>query len=195
METNEEKTKSKVVATIEEQVDETDDLAPEELELLEGDARKPRSSLEEDSQELPSPTEPPDWVMLPKSIKFPPVGCQVAFLRVPAKWCRDPSKGDRQCILWMLDERDEEQAFHRCRGDQMRSVHELTKGTIRAIDGMVSHWTGENNVGNVNRFWRDVGPKGRSMLRNYYVRTHAVDADESVDFFSRHFALVTVQKA
>ncbi len=182
-------------SSLEELVTETNELNEDEKDLLEGD-RTPRAAADADPLDaIPSPTEPPAWAIIPKSIKFPPAGCQVAFLRVPAKWCRDPAKGDLQCILWALDERDEVLAYQRCRGDQIRSVHELSKQTIRAIDGMMADWSGENTTGNVSRFWRDIGPKGRAMVRNYYVRTHSVDPEEAVDFFSNHFAVVTVQKA
>lgn len=140
-------------------------------------------------------TEPPDWAVVPPGLKLPEEGSQIAFIRIPARWTRTPTKGDRVCICWPIGETEERLAYNRSRGDAVRSVSELSKATIRAIDGQKADWSGNmNKPGSVTTFWNDIGPKGRSMIRNYYVRTHTVTDEESVDFFSQHFVSVTVQR-
>lgn len=142
-----------------------------------------------------SVTEPPDWAVVPQGLKLPEEGSQIAFIRIPARWTRSPSKGDRVCICWPIGETEERLAYQRSRGDAIRSVSELSKATIRAIDGHRADWSGNmNKPGSVTTFWSDIGPKGRSMIRNYYVRTHTVTDDEALDFFSQHFVSVTVQR-
>ncbi len=143
-----------------------------------------------------SATEPPEWAVVPDGMKLPEAGSQIAFVRIPAKWTRTPSKGDRMCICWPIGETEERLAYQRARGDQIRSLTELAKASIRAIDGCRTDWSGNmNKPGSITSFWSDIGPKGRSMIRNYYVRTHTVTDEEALDFFSQHFVSVTVQRA
>lgn len=135
----------------------------------------------------------PEWAAIPKGVKMPNKGCSVAFMRIPAKWTTDPSKGDRWCCCWMLGETDERLAYQRSRGDMQRSVSELAKATIRVIDGHKADWSGvSTKPGAVSEFWSAIGPKGRQVIRNYYVRTHTVTDEEALDFFSNHFVNVTV---
>lgn len=163
--------------------------------------RIPRASVEDEDDDprsaldnIPSPVEPPEWAMIPDGIKFPPAGCQVAYIRIPAAFCREPEKGDRQCITWALDEVDENMANKRARGEASRVLGELSKQTIRAIDGKLADWTGKDKTADPVRFFRDIGPKGRQVIRNYYVQTHNLNAEEAANFFSNHFAVVTVQR-
>jgi hypothetical protein len=140
-------------------------------------------------------TAPPEWATVPAGLKLPEEGSQIVFIRIPARWTRTPAKGDRVCICWPIGETEERLAYQRSRGDQVRSVSELAKATIRAIDGVKADWSGTmSKQGSVTSFWTDIGPKGRAMLRNYYVRTHSVTEEEALDFFSQHFVSVTVQK-
>lgn len=135
----------------------------------------------------------PEWASIPKGVKMPNKGCSVAFMRIPAKWTTDPSKGDRWCCCWALGETDERLAYQRSRGDMQRSVSELAKATIRIIDGHKADWSGvASKAGAVSEFWSAIGPKGRQVIRNYYVRTHTVTDEEALDFFSNHFVNVTV---
>jgi hypothetical protein len=113
-------------------------------------------------------------------------------MRIPAAWTTDPARGDRWCCCWALTERDEIQAYQRARGDSIRSVSELSKATIRVIDGAKADWSQTRKAGCVAEFWAAIGPKGRMIVRNYYQRTHMVTEGEASDFFSKHFATVTV---
>ncbi len=141
-------------------------------------------------------TAPPEWAVVPDGLKLPDEGSQIAFIRIPAKWTRRPANGDRVCICWPIGETEERMAYTRARGDMVRSVTELSKATIRAIDGHKTDWSGNMaKAGSITTFWSEIGPKGRSMIRNYYVRTHTVTDDEALDFFSQHFVSVTVQRA
>lgn len=117
----------------------------------------------------------------------------MAFLRIKASWTNDPSGGDRWCTVWQITETEEKLAYNRARGDQHRAVTELAKATIRVIDGTKADWSGDLfKKGSVAEFWGSIGPKGRLMIRNYYIRTHMVTDEETLDFFSNHFANVTV---
>jgi hypothetical protein len=133
----------------------------------------------------------PDWAVVPPKLQ-PPDGIVMAFLRIPAAWTMRPSQGDRHCIVWPLDESEEIRAYDRSRGSRARSTYELAKGCVRAVDGAVVSWgTGAREL---LAWWRDIGPKGRSMIMNYYVKQHVVGEDEALDFFSNHFAAVTAQR-
>lgn len=147
-------------------------------------------------EEAPEPdesvSETPEWAKLPPGLKLPKAGCTVAYLRVPAQWTTDPSKGDRWCCCWVIGETEERLAYQRARGDMHRSISELAKATIRVVDGNKADWSGTKKPGDVSEFWTAIGPKGRQMVRNYYVRTHTVSEEEQLAFFSQHFAVVTV---
>ncbi len=173
--------------TLEEETVETTELSEDEEAILDDKAPK-KNPLDG----VTSPDEIPEWVLpMPAEVKLPKAGRQIVYMRFPAKWCEDPSLGDHQCILWSLSERDEVQAYTRARGDQNRAMQELSKGCIRVLDGIAADWGGNNPAGSVNTFWNMIGPKGRSMVRNYYGKTHLVDPDEALDFFSNHFAVGT----
>jgi len=134
----------------------------------------------------------PDWAVMPPGVNMPSDGTQIGFLRIPAKWTLTPTKGDRLAVVWPLSETDEKLAYARARGDMVRSVSELSKQSIRACDGRKARWDGK--PGDVPTFWNEIGAKGRQMIRNYYIKTHSVSDEESLDFFSNHFAVVTAQR-
>ncbi len=138
-------------------------------------------------------TEQPEWAVLPSTVKLPHKGTQVAFIQIPANWTTNPTRGDRWCACWPLGETEERLAYQRARGDSIRTVSELAKQTIRVVDGAKADWSAiPNKLGSVVEFWSSIGPKGRQMIRNYYVRTHTVAQEEVLDFFSKHFVSMTV---
>ncbi len=128
------------------------------------------------------PNAIPDWVVLPPDLKVPP-GKQLAFLLFRAKWTDKPSKGDRQVILWPLSDADEKLALKRTRGEAMRTLGELSKQMIRAIDGVKADWTGNASTGNVERLWDELGSKCRGLIQNYYAKTHQLAEEDKQDFF------------
>jgi len=131
----------------------------------------------------------PEWADIPEGLKLP-IGESIAFIRIPGKWLR--GKGDRVCIVWPITELEERTAYARARGDSVRAVSELSKVCIRAIDGVKADWTGDaSHPGNVNKFWDAIGPRGRLMIRNYYVQTHTVNTEDQADFFVNHFCVMT----
>jgi hypothetical protein len=141
---------------------------------------------------IEDPDKKPDWAVLPENLKMPKPGVKVCFMRFPAAWTTDPTKGDRWCVCWPISEVEERLAYQRARGDSLRSVSELAKQTIRVVDGYKANWSGDGKPGQVLEFCSAIGPKGRQMLRNYYVRTHTCQDDEILDFFSKHFVNMTV---
>jgi hypothetical protein len=171
--------------------DDTDADARAYGQLLADGEDRAANALEEAVDGAGSDTPPP-WAVLPPGVKPPAEGTQIGFLRIPAKWTLTPTKGDRLAVCWPLGETDEKLAYARARGDMVRSVSELSKQMIRACDGHKARWDGK--PGDVATFWNEIGAKGRQMIRNYYVKTHSVSDEESLDFFSNHFAVVTAQR-
>jgi hypothetical protein len=175
------------------EIDEDDQAA---AQVLEEDAEGVASSMEAALDPEAAADAPPEWATVPAGVKLPGEGSQIAFLRVPAKWTKTPAKGDRTCILWPIGETEEKLAYQRARGDMVRSVSELSKACLRAVDGAKADWGGDlRKPGSVAAFWSDIGPKGRAMIRNYYIKTHTVSDEEALDFFSNHFVSVTVRPA
>lgn len=123
----------------------------------------------------------PEWVRVPKGMKFPK-GKQPLFIRFRAE-LTDSGK-ERQCILWSLNDGDEKQAYNRSMGDAVRSIPELAKQQIRAVDGHRVDWTGTPAApGNIERFWNDIGGKYRSALVSLYHQLHVLSLEERADFF------------
>ncbi len=174
--------------------------AVEVKELDEEEAAKAFEEGDDIQQEEPEDDDPlaaggdvPEWATIPPGVKMPQPGVQIAFLRIPARWTTNPSKGDRWCMCAPIGETEERLAYNRARGDQVRSVHELAKATIRVIDGHKADWSADlNKPGAVAAFWSGIGAKGRQVVRNYYQRTHTVSEEEALDFFGKHFVNVTV---
>jgi hypothetical protein len=173
--------------------EENQELAVEEMSEAAAEAVLAGEDPPDEESKEKAGNDVPPWASLPKNVKMPNKGCSVAFMRIPAAWTSDPSKGDRWCMCWQLGETDERLAYQRSRGDMQRSVSELAKATIRVIDGNKADWSGvSTKPGSVSEFWSAIGPKGRQVVRNYYVRTHTVSDEEALDFFSNHFVNVTV---
>ena len=168
-----------------------DDDAEATASVMADDEERVAHALEE-AVDAGGEDAPPPWAVLPAGVKPPSEGTQIGFIRIPAKWTLTPTKGDRVAVCWPLGETDEKLAYARARGDMVRSVSELSKQMIRACDGQRSRWDGK--PGDVPTFWNEIGAKGRQMIRNYYVKTHTVSDEESLDFFSNHFAVVTAQR-
>jgi hypothetical protein len=177
-------------------------LTEEEAAMLEGEAKTEpnRIAADDDGEDEEEDDEPndepqhdvPDWAILPEGVKLPPVGTTIVFMRFEPSWLMDPNGPELQCVLWPLTEAEELMAYKRSRGDQQRSVIELAKQCVKIADGQKADWT-KGKTSNVEKFWAKLGPKARHMVRNYYAKTHIVTAVESLDFFSKHFAAVTVQ--
>ncbi len=165
-------------------------------EMAEADEMSARERMEEALDPEAATSEPPEWAAVPQGLKLPEEGSQIAFIRIPAAWTRTPSKGDRTCVVWPIGETEERLAYQRARGDMNRSITELAKAAVRAIDGHRTDWSGKlTSPGSMSAFWSEIGPKGRAMVRNWYLRTHTVTDEEALDFFSNHFVSVTVRRA
>lgn len=128
----------------------------------------------------------PDWVSFPPGFKIPP-GKEVSFLYFRAKWTDRPEKGDRWCMMWTLSDADEKLAIKRTRGESGRSFGELSKGTIRLIDGLRADWTGngdKDTTYSVDRFWDEIGAKCRQLVQTIYMKTHQLSVEEQADFLA-----------
>jgi hypothetical protein len=148
----------------------------------EDEAEGDKSPLEKKADDPGDPDAIPGWVTFPPQFKMP-AGKSIAFMQFRAAWTDRPEKGDRQCILWPLSDADEKLALKRTRGESARTLSELAKQMIKAIDGVKADWTGKAGPGNVERFWDEVGSKCRQQIQNFYLKTHSLTAEEQADFF------------
>lgn len=132
----------------------------------------------------------PDWAALPPGFAIPP-GKRCGWMLFRAEWTDAPQKGDRWVMMWPLSESEEKLAYKRSNGESARAVAELTKATIRVIDGVKADRTGAIGPGNVNAFWAEAGTKLRQMMQNYYLKTHTLSVEEQQDFFANCFVVTT----
>lgn len=137
------------------------------------------------------PSTLPDWAVLPEGFKMP-LGKQVIALRFRAKWTDYPKRGDHWVLLWNLTEADEKLALKRTRGEGIRAIDELTKQTIRVIDGHRADWVALAGPGSMRAFWDEVGGKCRQQLKNVYAKRHTMSQEELTDFFTDCIAVATV---
>jgi hypothetical protein len=146
---------------------------------------------EHDFDSLARPVgEIPSWVILPPSegdgaLRYPP-GRAVYFLRFRAEWTDTPQKGDRQCVVWPLSDRDEKLAYGRINlgtsGVKAVSL-EMAKQMVRAIDGVKVNWSGKRGPSSIDEFWTDIGARCRSMIERLFLKTHSLDQAQVDDFF------------
>lgn len=165
-------------------------MTPDEIEQAERDAEhldlgepdtSPLGRAADANAEDQDPNATPAWVQIPPDLVFPK-GKVVGFLRFKAKWTDSPQLGDRNIILWGLTDADEKLAIQAARGESGRTITEMAKRTIRAIDGKRADWTGKTPAGNVNKFWNEIGPKCRPLIVNAYWKTHSLTVEETADF-------------
>jgi hypothetical protein len=126
---------------------------------------------------------PPPWAMVPEDLKMPPDGKVVTYIRFRAAMTDYKSKGDRQCIIWNLTYADEKLAHKRCHGEPLRSLPEMTRAMIRAVDGKKVNWANPREAGGIDAWWDEIGAKCRSFLQAIYLRGHNATDQERVDFF------------
>ena len=105
------------------------------------EGRVPNVVASQDEPEFPAPLEQaaPAWAKVPADLKMPH-GVVVAYFRFKANWTAASHKGDRQCIIWSLTDKDERLALTRCADSPMNAQNELSKQMIRAIDGVKVDW-------------------------------------------------------
>jgi hypothetical protein len=179
-------------------------MTPEEQSALEDEKfDELEESLEKDRQEAKAAAadtpgvvkaqdqgDIPPWLVVPTDARFKvPPNKQVAFMLFKAEWTDRPEKGARQCILWPITDAEEKLAIKATRGEAGRTLTEMSKMMIRAIDGHLAIRTGDLGPGNVDRFWDDIGGKCRQMITNYYMKTHALSKEEQADFYANCFAV------
>ena len=140
------------------------------------------------------PSALPEWVSFPQGFRIPP-GKEITFLYFKSSWTDRPDKGDRWILMWPLSDADEKLAIKRTRGESGRTLSEMTKGTIRLIDGKRADWTGNVDAVvaySVDRFWDELGSKCRQMVTTIYLKTHSLSREEQADFLEN---CVIIRKA
>lgn len=177
-------------ATLDERV-KHQDMTPQEAAAAFGEEETSEAVPEGD----PKPVDGhPEWAPpLPEKLRVPP-GVQVTWIRIRAGLTVAPHKGDRVCAVWALSELEERQAVTRARGDQYQMLSELAKATVRTVDQhMCDRTATPGHPGAIAKFWGEIGPKGRSLVRTYYSRTHTMSDEETQDFLLNCFATRTVE--
>lgn len=123
----------------------------------------------------------PSWAAVPPNLKIP-LGARVVFVRLRAAITRTPQKGDRTMVLWDLTPIDEDFAHDRTDGKSHRAQRELAKQMIRAFDGVKTEWA-LGKMSPVNKFWTEIGAKGRLFVMTIFDRLHNPTTTEVSDFF------------
>lgn len=119
-----------------------------------------------------------------------PKGIDVLFVTIPGSCTMYPHKGDRQVIIWSLTDGDEKLAYGRSTSTT-RAPSELAKQMVRAIDGEVTNWTGDPGQpgADIDRFWHEIGPKGRDLLHRLNVQINGMNREELTHFFEHCIAV------
>jgi len=132
----------------------------------------------------------PAWCPVPEDLQPPKYAVSVA-VRFQAVETARPDKGDRTAVVWQLSDGDERLAMASAVGDALRLNFELAKRFIRVVDGQ--HAVDQPGLpGDVNRFWDEVGPKGRTKTLTLYNQLHHLTNAELADFFEKHVAFVVL---
>jgi len=132
----------------------------------------------------------PEWASIPPGFEIPP-GKRCGWMLFRAEWTDAPAKGDRWCMMWPLSEAEEKIAYKRSNGEATKAIAELTKASLRIVDGVKADRTGTSAPGSVGVFWAEIGTKLRQMLQNYYLKTHTLSSEEQQDFFANCFVVTT----
>lgn len=130
----------------------------------------------------------PKWAVIPPDLKIPP-GRRVFYLLFKAKWTNTPHKGDRQCVLWSLSDAEENAANERARNNQYRFLKELSKGSIRAVDGLKVNLAQPTSPAYVGTFWNEIGPKCRAVIQSIYLKQSTLTGEDLADFLSNCIAV------
>ena len=148
------------------------------------------SAAKEVPFEVPEPgDEWPEWVVVPPNLPKVAPGTLVSAMLFESDVCANPVAGDHHCLLWTLTDKEQGLAYKRTNGVSERAIMELAKGAIRSCDGHKVQWPpGCGIAGDIGAFWEAIGAKGRSMLVEWYVNTHAYTKEERVRFFGRCIA-------
>jgi hypothetical protein len=130
----------------------------------------------------------PEWCSVPEGLNLPKYALAVP-MRIFAALTSRPDKGDRTCICWQLSDGDDRLAIESAMSDPMRYRRELTKRMIRAVDGHLPS-DDPNSPGCVDRWWDEIGPKGRHQINLMYNVLHTTTAAEQASFFESCVAFV-----
>jgi len=169
------------------------ELTPEDREQLGGPPAARPSPLEEAAAANPdAPPDPdaiPDWVELPpaESGFRIPKGRRIQAIRIRAAWTDAPDKGDRVAVMWSLSVAEEKLAWQRSKGSTQQLYAEMAMQTIHAVDGHKVDWSGKVGPGNIQRFWEEIGYRGRQRIIEVFHRTHSLSPEETADFLLNCF--------
>lgn len=167
-----------------------DSSAIDDEEFDENEDNLPPHKEKPDAREKDLANQPPEWFNVPVNWRLPKGGKQVYFHKFLSEWTDIPEKGERQCAIWSNTVGDERFASVNARGKgDERNLEENTKRMIRVVDGEVADWTGR--TANVEKFWNEIGPKCRSILKQKYLMLHVMSPMEKMLFFTECSAVLT----
>jgi len=164
---------------------------PTTTETAADEGRVPNFLVEAAEHAFPEPEDsgPPEWADVPGDLKIP-AGVEVAYMRFNPEWTSARDKGERSCVVWPLTDRDEKLALTRIVHNPMSASSELAKQMVRAFDGQKVDWGATpGKAGNVDDFWREIGPKCRAVIQRYHSETHSMKPDELAYFFENCVAV------
>jgi hypothetical protein len=163
-----------------------------DVQVMVNDAAEDEAAGREEIPFVEEPALPPEFV-IPGNVRPPPDGVTVTFMRILGKNSFAPTKGDRWCALWVLTDADETLALKRAQSGGAIALAECAKQCIRVIDGEKADWTNSPGKGiPVKEFWREIGPKYRNEIINWYGKMHGFDAADRKDFLEQSLFVTTV---
>ena len=128
----------------------------------------------------------PSWASeaIPAALLLPKDGQTVFVMKLEARLTARKNKGDRTIVIWELSLRDERQARARAQlvGENGGLYDEYAKGMIRSVDGVVVDWA---NIGRMDQFWDEIGPRFRGYLVGWYAKSHNLNDEERLRFFGQ----------
>lgn len=165
---------------------------PAHAKGLPSDEESAQAMREREDLEPPQTEGVPAWVVVPTNFRWPKKTKQVYFVRFRAELTETPEKGERQAILFGLNEADEKIARKRAAGDRDKTIPELTKQMLRAVDGESVDWMAKFGKGNPVTFWKEIGYVARQQLQAIFLKTHQFTPEQQSDFFTNCVAVMSV---
>lgn len=112
-------------------------------------------------------------LVLPPGAKKPPEAVAAEY-RLPT---------GQVVIMWEVTPAEERMIHKRAKGDEYEFARHYLRQSIRVIDGEVVDWKEGKGDAMVDRLFREIGLKGRSLLNEAYRRQCLATDEETERFF------------
>ncbi len=118
-------------------------------------------------------TDDEGGLVLPAGMKKPPEAVAAEY-RLPT---------GHVVVLWEVSPAEERMIHKRAKGDEYDFANHYLRQSIRVIDGEPVDWKEGKGDAAVNRLFREIGLKGRSLLNEAYRRQCLATQEETESFF------------